>query len=386
MRKVSPRWLGRKGKVNSWETIVEWSNDGGNEWIPAKLASGSVKCNANSQVRWSTDLVLKDVPISMERPLTGINPFNTRIRIRHGMRGEPLLGMGRYRLDKLNWVNADHNTCSLSASSFEQYILNARFRTVRTLARQTAKYTTEHLIREVLPNASVQFIGVDGDQVLPKMTAERDRWAVIDGPRDAPSIARALSARAFTDGDGIFTMQPVPTLEDLAVWEADEGRDGLLIEAGEELSNEGVYNVIVVWGESTDGSSPPVGPGIAVDNDPLSPTYIGLSPDAGGFGEKPRFYSSQLITTKAQADNTARSMLAQYLGVKQQITAGLLHDPTIEPGDVGIVMTKKGPRRVLIDAATYDLKGGPLQLETRMTQTRLMGEIVEATEDEGEAA
>ena len=379
MRRVSSRFRSRLAGVNRWVTLVEWSNDGGRSWRPARLAGGSVTASQTSQTRYECSLTL----VAAEVGRDGINPFTTRLRVRHGIAysNHPddveLVGLGVYRVEEVS-RSLTGQTVEVRGSSFEAYIIDARFVTPRTLPAQSASTMIDELIREVMPDASIAWRGITPTDRVPKIIAERDRWELVDGSRDSTSVARALGARVFCDGDGVFVVAPVPALTDPAVWTATTGEGGLLVDSTEELSSDGVYNSVVVWGESTDGETPPAGPGIAVDDDPLSLSYIG-----GPFGQRPRFYSSQLITTKEQADRAARGMLAPYLGLRQRVSFSALHDPTLEPGDVGTVDTPSGPQKMIIDSITYDLGGGPMSCETRATATRLAGSIVDAPEEEG---
>lgn len=378
MRKVSARWRDSVGRVNRWITVVEWSNDGGLTWDEAGLVSGSVTASSTSQVRWSMALTVHGAPIGRD----GINPFTTRVRIRHGMEGEPLLGMGVYGVQSVQRSTDTPDQVQIGGLSFEQYLIKARFPEPFVLPRDEAKAQLQQLVTNVLSEAVFLWKKVDAGRMIPKITADRDRWAIIDGPRDSPSIARALGARVYVDGDGTWIIAKVPTIAAAPSWKADAGEGGVLITSTEELTRDGVYNMIVASGQSTDGEQPPVGPGIAMDLDPLSLTYALKSPDDGGFGRCPRFHASQMLTTVGQAQTAAEGMLAPYLGLKQQITFDSVHDPSKEPGDVGIVQTPDGPQRVILDAVTYDLLGAPLSCETRTTATRLDGSTEEAPDDE----
>lgn len=382
MRAVSARWRQMVGSVVRWTTRCEWSNDGGQVWRDCTyLGGGTVTAASTSQIRWTCQGITITGP-----DVDQINPFTTRLRILHGMAGEPPLPMGVYVVTDREQSSDYADAYTVTGKSFELYLQRARFLTMQTSYPQPARVLLNTLITKVLPRAQISWRpGVDADLPLPSITEPRDRWPLIDGDRDATSIARALGARVFAGPAGGWTVAPVPTLQDPPVWEAREGRGGVLLSHSESLSSEGVYNIQVVNGEALDGDTPPFKAGIAADLDPLSPTYTERSPDDGGFGPCPRFYASPLIRSTAAAQKAAQGMLAPYLGLKQKITYSQMHDPAIEPGDVGIVHTKWGPRRVILDAVTYNLDGGPLSGETRTTATRLAGQITDAPQDTGGA-
>lgn len=369
MRTVSERWRQASSGVVQWTTLVDWSNDGGAHWHPATFVSGSVTADSTSQTRWSTsDLILSDVPTEEADP-DALNPFTSRLRVRHGIQwsatetDRELLGMGIYRVAQVD-DESDSDTVTVSGASFEQYLIASRFPAARKLPAENADSRVERLITEVLPKATIWWDRIE-PEFLPTITADRDRWPVIDGNSSDPSIARALGGRIYCNGDGVWLVSPVPTLQDTPSWSAQTGEGGMLIKSTESLSNENVYNKVIARGESTEGN--PTVQGIATDDDPYSRTYIGRTPDEGGFGECPRFYTSQLLATELQAARAARTILAPALGQRQQVSFDSLHDPRKEPGDVGLVTTKTGLQRVILDAVTYDLLGGPLQATTRTT-------------------
>ena len=372
MRFGSDRFRQRIGYINRWTTRVEYSNDGGRTWIPATFLSGTCTQSALQQTRWACELELADVEVS----ITGINAFSTQLRIFHGMQGEPELAMGVYKVTNSAWGSESRDTVKVRGLSHEVYLQAARFYTARSFKQQPASALIDYLIHEILPGQPIAF-EVD-DETIPGTTAARDRWPLIDGDRNSSSIAKALGARVFAGPAGNWIVRAVPTLYDAPVWEASG--DDVLLAVSEELSDDGVYNVVVVNGQSTD-DKPVFGSGIAEDLDPNSPTYVRRKVTAGGFGPRPRFYSSEFITSQKQAQKVAEGMLAPYLGLRQSISFTQAHNPTLEPGDVGIVHTPKGDRRVLLDELVYDLTGAPMTGTTRTTATTLVGNSYEPPDE-----
>lgn len=377
MRAVSDRFRALVPHPNRWETSVQWSNDGWRTVQDATFVDGSVTASSLSQIRWTADLTVAGPSLDLD----GMNAFSTQFRVMHGLPGESL-AMGVYKVTSAAWSSDSRDTIQVRGSSFEVYLIGARFLSARSFPRQSASRLAGSLIREVLPGASLSW-EVD-DDTLPGITEARDRWPLIDGDRDATSIARAAGARIYAGPAGNWIARPVPTLADDPVWEASEGDEGVLISHAEELTDEGVYNIVVVNGQSTDTDVAPFRPGIAQDVDRFSPTYVGKPVTAGGFGPRPRFYTSELIRSTAQAQKAANGMLAPYLGLRQKVSFSQVHDPTLEPGDVGIVNTANGPRRVLLDELTYSLLGEPLTAATRTTATTLVGNEYVPPDDAGD--
>lgn len=377
MRSVSRRFAALVPSVNRWVSDCQWSNDG-QTWHPVDLATGcTVTAAATSQTRWTCALNLVGVSIGA----AGVNSYNTQIRLKHGMDGEPLLPFGVYKVTSVRRSTAGRDFVAITGASFETYLLAARFTGSRTFSKQSARKLATTLITEVLPSALIAWNVEDAE--IPRIIEPRDRWPLIDGDRDATSVARSLGARIYCTPEGNWVANPVPSLADAPVWTAAAGEGGVLISADEELTDDGVYNIMVVSGESTSLDYPPFKPGIAQDLDPQSPTYTRRPVERGGFGQRPKFYTSQLITSSTKAQKAAQAMLAGYLGARQKVTFAQLHNPALEPGDVGIVSAADGDRRVILDAVTYSLDGAPLQAETRTTTSTLAGSVGDVPDDEG---
>lgn len=110
-------------------------------------------------------------------------------------------------------------------------------------------------------------------------------------------------------------------------------------------------NVVVARGESQDGSAPVQA--VAIDSDPSSPTYAGVSPGTSPYGRVTKFFSSPLIKTVGQAQSAAASILAANVGAGATYTMVRPYDPTIDAGDV---VNPDGKARA-VDAVTVNLNG-----------------------------
>jgi hypothetical protein len=270
VRQVSRRFAALVPSVNRWVTECEWTNDGGATWQSADIdpQGSTVTAAATSQTRWTCSLNLVDVPIGTD----GINGYNTQIRLRHGMDGEPLLPFGTYKVTSGKRSSGSRLSVAVAGASFETYLIRARFTGSRTFRKGSAMDLATQLITEVLPSAQIAWNV--GDALLPRIVEPQDRWPLIDGDQNATSVARSLGARIYCTPEGNWVANPVPSLADAPVWSAAAGDGGVLLSADEELSDDGVYNIMVVSGQSTSLDSPPFKPGVAQDVDPFSPTYV----------------------------------------------------------------------------------------------------------------
>lgn len=78
-------------------------------------------------------------------------------------------------------------------------------------------------------------------------------------------------------------------------------------------SNEQVYNGVIVTGEAASNAAPVRA--VVWDDDPASPTYY-----LGSYGKVPYFFTSQYISTEAQALAAARGRLKQVKSATEVIT------------------------------------------------------------------
>ncbi|MGZ4521942.1 MAG: DUF5047 domain-containing protein [Mycobacteriaceae bacterium] len=379
MQDVSARFLAGLAGVPRWARTVEWSADGVT-WAPVTLHAGKVTQDATSQVRWSLDAEISGVTVGPG----GLSPFGPLLRVKVGMVHSPAdiewVPLGVFRCEKAK-RSLHGATVTVSGASLEASVIDAQYPAPRIIPAGLSSVIVTGQIREVIPSASISWL-VD-DPAQPRLTTTTSRWGVIDGATGDPSIARALGAQMFCDRSGTFVMDTVPTLYDDPVWTVDEGPGGVLVQAAEELSREGLFNVVAVTGESEDSSSPPVGPGIASDDVPGSPTFADADPGRGGFGQVVFHYSSPLLKTLAACQAAARSMLAPRLGLHQQIDWNAAVNPALDVGDVVLVRNPSGLTPTILDSLDLDLVTMTQTGKCRATSTRLEGGSTLAPSQQG---
>lgn len=110
-------------------------------------------------------------------------------------------------------------------------------------------------------------------------------------------------------------------------------------------------NVIVARGEPQDGTEPVQA--VAMDTDPSSPTYAGTGPGTSPYGRVTQFFSSPLLTTVAQAQAAANTILASKIGAGATYELIVPYNPTITAGDV---VSVRGDI-LAVDAVTLNLVG-----------------------------
>lgn len=367
---VSQRWL-ESLPLARYEPVVQWSPDRGNTWSDLTLHDGSITAASTSQVRWTAKgLIVSGAEIGRR----DLSPYGARIRVfmrmhydRHTTETVPL---GVYRVEEVSQAGLRPGRAQLDGLSLEAQVQDERFHTPRSLDIGPGEYWVQKLIKEVLPEIGISWRL--GSSLVPQLVEEKDRWGLIDGRSRDPSIAKSLGGRVFCDSRGSFVAAPVPTLEDTPVWALTAGPGGALVEPQQTLSRDGVYNQVVASGASESGQ-PPVGPAVASDDDPVSPTYY-----KGPFGAVPLFYTSKLLTTFQQCQAAALGLLAPRLGLKQTVSVSSIVNYAMEPDDVITVTMPDGhDENHIIDSVDYSLTGGAMTLQTRSTTSTGLTTITE---------
>ncbi|MCF0087170.1 MULTISPECIES: phage tail protein [unclassified Streptomyces] len=360
---------------------AEWSNDGGQTWIPAQVGSGEVRPDRTAECRYSGTAELLGVPLGR----SGVNTQSTRVRLRQGIvvprRGPEWIPAGTYLVDGLTRTRLG---ASVDLLGLEDAIRGAKLPRPRTIGPDTARAVLPDLVAEALPGSSVAWRrGVDPDTLVPQIVADEDRWALVSGGSDAAGgntgIASAMGGEFFVDANGVPTVTPMPTLSDPVVWRIPYGM--ATVEPAEQESADGLVNCWVVTGDGGDGQ-PVVGPVYVWDDDPQSVTYAGpdpvedpLAPQRLGLPWvrlRVDRYTSALITTAEQAHTVGRAKLANSLGIQASLSFTSICNPALEPGDVVDVEIRPGEwQRHVIESCPYTLGSATQSCTTRTTSRRL---------------
>ncbi|WP_157434189.1 DUF5047 domain-containing protein [Actinoalloteichus sp. GBA129-24] len=330
------------------------------------VSGGDVVADAGSQVRRTARVELADPSLWPDHPRAVLSPLGSEMLVEYGVH----VGGG-----DIEWVplitgvlSSGHRRRPQTSGPVRielvdrsDLVAQDRFESpTQTLSGVTAVSEITRLIRQTLPQAEV--IDLSGSTVtVPRIEIERERWA--DG---IEAVAKSASLDVCADQLGRFTIRRVPQVSDPAAWTITEGEGGTLVEAEEELTRDRVYNRVIATGERTDGSTPVVG--TATDTDPASPTRYN-----GPLGRKPRFYSSPLLASTAQAQAAAASILETARGVAAQVTLRAITNPGLEPGDVVRLAGGRTPQVHILDRVVTPLGVGLQQLATRSLDLPMEG-------------
>lgn len=270
---------------------------------------------------------------------------------------------GVFRIDDTKGALAGTgSTVPVTGVDRVSYIIDAQFVAPQTLSSPSTQSLIGRLIHEVLPSVEV-VVSASRDGRVPTFTTDLDRWQTIS------DLAESIGAVVFCDGRGRFVVADAPSLDGPPAWTVRAGVGGVLVEASGSTGRAGVFNAVVVRGESPSGDFPPL-QAVIYDDVPTSPTRWG-DPATGAFGMVPTYRDYPYVTTIEQARAAARSVLAQRVGAASTLDLSTVPNPALEGGDVIHVITDPtdpaGSVRVhVVDGFTIPLVAGdPFPIITR---------------------
>lgn len=145
-----------------------------------------------------------------------------------------------------------------------------------------------------------------------------------------------------------------------AVLDLIPGAGSVMLRPQPERDLSGLPNAVIVTGESTELAAPVRG--YAEDSDPKSLTYakrVGV--------RNPVRFSSPVLLTSEQCQQTALTILRSRLGVSDTVAQGIIANPALDAGDVlNILDPDQGlDTTVTVDSFTISLTGAVLDLSCR---------------------
>lgn len=156
---------------------------------------------------------------------------------------------------------------------------------------------------------------------------DSDPWS------DAFNLCDAKGYRLYFDVNGYAQMDPIGSMADVtelvrytATATETATYNPMVTAISRTWDAENTYNGVIAVGEGS-GLLLPF-KATVWDEDPESATYY-----LGGFGKRPRVYSSPNIYSKAEATATASGQLRKTLGVTETVTWSQIPDPSLDVGD-----------------------------------------------------
>jgi hypothetical protein len=338
------------------------------------IISGDVRFTATGEIRSTLSLTTSE---SWPRAASDtLAPYGHYVYVERGLAygnaQREWVGLGHYRIDTIEQDETPDGEVLITGSDRNAGLRDARFESPQQFASaSTYGDVVNTLIWGVYFFADIiewDDTAVRDDTIGRTIIAEEDRLGTLN------DLLTSVGKIGYWDHRGIFVIKTPPDITGTAAWTINAGADGVLVQMSRALTREGVYNAVIAVGEAGDTTAP--ARAVAYNLDPTSATYY-----LGGFGKVPRFYSSPFITTNAQAQTAAASILRQHIGLPYQVDLASVANPALEPYDVITVQYPKASRsRTLrtethvIDEVTIPLAPNvPVVLKTREQQTELIG-------------
>jgi hypothetical protein len=329
---------------------------------PSVLIDGSVTVDVNNAFRRSCTVTLIDPDGALAAAGSVLTPYGNELRLYRGITYPPvpddLVPLGVFGLSTIEIDDdpAAGLTIQLGGYDRARKIARAKLTDSYTIAAGV-DYTTaiQTLIASRVAGITFSFPPLTG-ATTPAMTlnAGDDPW------QQAQQMAASIGYDLHFDPQGVCVLTPIVNPQSIAAsFTYAEGKTATILKSKRTLTDEQTFNDVIASGNSTSNTTPPTGR--AQDIDPASPTYIG-----GQYGDVVEFYTSDLITTSAQALAAAQGMLYRSIGLAEQIQFDALVNPAHDGGDV-IRITRA--RSGVDDTYVIDSLTVPLRAEVAMTAT-----------------
>jgi hypothetical protein len=336
--------------------------------VPVPVEAGTITIDRTAQNRRSGSVQIpwslaagEDLGVDLrDLTLGGYAQVSRGLRYADG--STELMALGRLRVESVTW-----DTLAASAN----LELADRMAQVRD-----EPFTAPYAAKGVRPAAAAVAIvtAVFGSSIsysTPYNPPDAMGDTIYSGERsDALSaLEQSYGAETYFDANGNFVFAAKPGTSEPVVWTVDAGTAGVMVNASENLDRTGIYNGVLVQGQPT-ADQPPFS-SLAVFTDPTSPIRWG-----GPFGKVALIADSTSVTTQAQADATAQSLLNLRLKQTRSLTLTAAPNPALEAGDTIEVRFPDGRDEThLVDATTISLGTDSQQILTRLLATPVVAAV-----------
>lgn len=332
------------------------------------ILDGQVTIDGTADIRSTLDLTTDGTGTWPQQADALLAPYGNEIYIERGVAYSDELveyvGLGYFRIQSPDQDDAPDGPIRVEGRDRMAGIIDSRLMAPRQfLAGTTYGAIVDDLVLEVYPDATVEWDdATDTETTVRALIADEDRHGFLN------DLVRSRSKIWYWDHRGVLVIRSVPD-PGVPVFEVAAGAGGVQLNVSRRLTRERVYNAVVASGEGTDTAVPVRG--VAVDNNPLSPTYF-----YGRFGPVPRFYTSPMLDTDSAAADAAEAMLRRELGLPYSLDFTAAPNPALEPWDPVAVRVGGRAETHVLDSLTVPLlPGGVLSASAREQTVILIGSL-----------
>lgn len=302
------------------------------------ILGGDVQLDAGADIRSTLQLSIDGQALWPNDSTDLLTPYGNEAFVERGIAfgggSVEWVSLGYFRINDVEQDDAPDGPIQVSGQDRMAGIVDAKLTSPMQFG-PTQQYgdVIEQLAADAYPDVVIEWDDLDvaGDAIGRTANVEEDRYAFMR------ELVTSVGKIMFFDHRGVLVIKSPPGLT-APLWTVARGEAGVLISAGRSLSRDGVRNGILATGEALD-SAPPVR-GLAVDDNPDSPTYWG-----GPFGKVPGTYASPLLTTDAQCRLAAETVLRRSLGLPYNVDFQAIANPALEPEDVILIGLSGSPKQ-----------------------------------------
>lgn len=324
------------------------------------IESFSITEDRRSSIRRSGTVVVADPDFlaELKSDTSAFEPYGSEIGLSLGVvhrdSTTESVPMGVFKIESLRWDEGDIAVeLDLKDRSASLQRLGPPLTQALPFFGPIQDYVTD-ILAFYFPSYTVSFDpSLSATQAFPGGTTyDSDLLDIID------NAAALLGAEAYFDRDGVLQFVPVPFVPESLPpgtqdWNVDAADNGVLITASRALSRADTYNNIWVRGGPAASSTPGLFSeqvfGFAADFNAASPTYI-----YGPFGFCSLLIEKQEITTTADANAYAETVLNNSLGLSKTLEIGNVMNPALDAGDTIQVVYPDGSTEYhLVDSVSF---------------------------------
>lgn len=289
------------------------------------IFDGDVQLDGTADIRSTLDLTTDGNRLWPTHSDSMFAPYGNEIYIERGIRYSDELveyvGLGYFRIQGPEQDDAPNGPIRITGRDRMAGIVDGRLvAPIQFLSGASLGFIMETLVTQVYPDAVIEWDDATDTAVITRsMICEQDRYAFLN------DLVQSRGKIWYWDHRGILVIKSAPDPTQ-PVFEVHSGAGGVLLRAARHLSRDGVYNAVVATGTGADTLVPAYA--VAIDNNPLSPTYY-----YGRFGPVPKFYTSPFLFSDTQAADAASAMLQRSIGLPYSIDLTAVPNPALEPYD-----------------------------------------------------
>lgn len=296
------------------------------------IETGSVTFDTSAQVNATADVVTSQSwPVNYQDLLT---PYGNEAFIERGViygdGSTEWVSLGYYRINTVEQADAPLGSVEITCSDRMQGVVDARIPSPITFAAGTTVISIiQSLITGIYPWALFDYdASLSTATINVAQTTTDDRYGFIN------DLVTSYGMIWYWDYRGYLFIHHPPSLT-APVLMINSGRSGVLVSMARGLDRTGVYNGCAATGQQASDQAPPYA--LVVDANPSSPTYWN-----GNFGQVPQFYSSSFLTTIAQCQSAANSLMLVSTGLPYEVDFGIVPNPALSLYDPVTVVYSNG--------------------------------------------